>query len=75
MVQQRDQLGEVVTEWLAAHRHVRLREIVVTQSSDAQFHCVALTVFYFEPPATPTTTPTTTPPTNDTPKPRRRLSV
>ena len=32
----REQLGETVTEF------------VVTQSSDSQFHCVAITVFYWE---------------------------
>lgn len=62
MLQQREQLGEVVTDWLAAHRHVRLCEIVVTQSSDSAFHCVTITIFFFEPPATTTPSPTSPPP-------------
>lgn len=44
----RDQLGEEVTKWLAANPHLIPTEFVVTQSSDSQFHCVAITVFYWE---------------------------
>ncbi len=46
MHQQRDQLGERVTEWIAANPRVTITEFVVTQSSDAEFHMVAITVFY-----------------------------
>jgi hypothetical protein len=46
MFQQRDQLGEVVTAWIAANPSKKVTEIVVTQSSDASFHCIAITVFY-----------------------------
>jgi hypothetical protein len=49
MVAQRDRLGEVVTEWLATRSHLSPVDIVVTQSSDAKFHCIAITVFYWEP--------------------------
>ena len=42
-------LGERVTEWLAAHPSYQLADIVVTQSSDHAFHCVAITVFYRRP--------------------------
>ena len=48
MVQQRDQLGEVVTAWLAARPHLKVMDIVLTQSSDEAFHCIAITVFYWE---------------------------
>ena len=44
----RDQLGETVTAWLAAHPQLVVTDFVVTQSSDSQFHCVAITVFYWE---------------------------
>lgn len=44
----RDQLGETVTAWLAAHPQLTVTDFVVTQSSDSQFHCVAITVFYWE---------------------------
>jgi hypothetical protein len=46
MFAQRAKLGETVTEWLAAHPEIELVDMVVTQSSDAQFHCVSICVFY-----------------------------
>ena len=48
MLQQRDQLGEVVSAWLAARPHLKVMDIVLTQSSDEAFHCIAITVFYWE---------------------------
>ena len=48
MVAQREVLGEVVTAWLAQRPHLEIVEMAVTQSSDAQFHCIAITVFYRE---------------------------
>ena len=48
MMAQRAQLGEVVTGWIQAHPQVELTEIVVTQSSDASFHCIAISVFFRE---------------------------
>ncbi len=48
MFAERDRLGEKVTEWIAANPHFMVVEIVVSQSSDASFHCVAFSVFYWE---------------------------
>jgi len=48
MVADRDQLGEKVTNWIAANPQCKLTELVVTQSSDQAFHCVAITVFFHE---------------------------
>jgi hypothetical protein len=48
MFQNRGLLGETVTEWMAQHRSCKVVEMVVTQSSDAAFHCVAISVFYWE---------------------------
>jgi hypothetical protein len=42
---QREALGDVVPTWLAAN-HVRPIDVVVTQSSDAEFHCITIVVFY-----------------------------
>ena len=39
-------LGETVTEWIARHPGNQITEIVVRQSSDAEFHCLTLIVFY-----------------------------
>lgn len=46
MFQDRSQLGEAVTEWMQRNPGNEVTEIVVTQSSDSSFHCVAFTVFY-----------------------------
>jgi hypothetical protein len=48
MFAQRDRLGETVGEWLAQHPDFEIAEMRVTQSSDAAFHCVVITVFYWE---------------------------
>jgi hypothetical protein len=49
MFQQRDQLGDRVTEWMAANPSKQVTEFVVSQSSDAAFHMIAISVFYLEP--------------------------
>lgn len=48
MVADRDQLGEKVTAWIASNPDKKVTNVVVTQSSDEAFHCIAITVFYFE---------------------------
>jgi hypothetical protein len=48
MFADRDQLGEKVTAWLSNNKHLKIDDIVVTQSSDASFHCIAVTIFYKE---------------------------
>ena len=48
MVADRDQLGEKVTAWINSHPEKKVTNLVVTQSSDEAFHCIAITVFYYE---------------------------
>ena len=48
MVADRDQLGEKVSEWMHRNSQLKVTDIVVTQSSDEAFHCIAITVFYWE---------------------------
>ncbi len=48
MVADRDQLGEKVTAWMTNNQHLKVTDVVVTQSSDEAFHCIAITVFYWE---------------------------
>jgi hypothetical protein len=60
MFQERGLLGEKVTSWIAEHPENAVTEIVVTQSSDSQYHCVTISVFYRDaaeekPAAEPTT--------------------
>jgi hypothetical protein len=48
MVANRDQLGEKVSAWMQNNQHLKVTDIVVTQSSDEAFHCIAITVFYHQ---------------------------
>lgn len=48
MFADREQLGEKVTAWLATGHRRKLTDIIVTQSSDAAFHCLTITIFYHE---------------------------
>lgn len=48
MFADRQRLGETVTEWLALRPDLSIVDIVVTQSSDDGFHCISISVFYFE---------------------------
>jgi len=48
MVADRDQLGEKVSDWMQRNSQYKVTDIVVTQSSDEAFHCIAITVFYWE---------------------------
>ena len=46
MAQERDQLGEKITQWLAHNPGLEIVDKVVTQSSDEAFHCLAITLFF-----------------------------
>jgi hypothetical protein len=48
MFADREALGDKVTNWIANNPACEVTEIVVTQSSDASFHCIAITLFYRE---------------------------
>jgi len=43
---EREMLGDVVTRWLAENPRTRVVDKIVTQSSDSQFHCLSITLFY-----------------------------
>ena len=45
MARDREVLGERITEWMRRERITPI-EKVVTQSSDAEFHCLTITIFY-----------------------------
>ncbi len=42
---ERDELGETVTRWLRSNP-VEVVDRVVTQSSDDEFHCLTIVLFY-----------------------------
>lgn len=48
MAPERDHLGEKITAWLREHPNYQVVDTVVTQSSDEAFHCLAITIFYWE---------------------------
>jgi hypothetical protein len=46
---EREELGENVTRWIKANPGVRVTDKIVTQSSDREFHCLTITLFYMNP--------------------------
>jgi hypothetical protein len=42
----REELGEVLTRWIRDNPRVRILDKIVTQSSDSEFHCLSITLFY-----------------------------
>ena len=43
---EREELGDAITDWLKANPDVQLVDKVVTQSSDNEFHCLSVTLFF-----------------------------
>jgi len=42
----REFLGENITSWMRANPDIQLVDKIVTQSSDSEFHCLTITLFY-----------------------------
>ena len=43
---ERELLGENITEWIRTHPSCEIVDKIVTQSSDSEFHCLTITLFY-----------------------------
>lgn len=43
---EREDLGEQVTRWIRENPSARIIDKIVTQSSDREFHCLTITIFY-----------------------------
>ena len=43
---EREELGENVTRWLKSNSDLEVVDKVVRQSSDNEFHCFSLLIFY-----------------------------
>jgi hypothetical protein len=43
---ERELLGEVITDWIRNNPNYELVDKIVTQSSDSEFHCLTITLFY-----------------------------
>lgn len=50
LARDREQMGEHITRWLADHKDFEIVDKIVTQSSDKEFHCLTVTLFYRERP-------------------------
>lgn len=46
---ERDLLGDKVTDWLKSHKRCVITDTCVRQSSDAEFHCLSIILFYKKP--------------------------
>lgn len=43
---EREVLGEQITDWLEKNPDVIITDKEITQSSDSEFHCLTITLFY-----------------------------
>jgi hypothetical protein len=46
LARDRETMGETITKWLRENTGVEVVDRVVTQSSDKEFHCLTITLFY-----------------------------
>ena len=46
----REHLGETITDWLRCNPEIHIVDKVVSQSSDSEFHCLAISLFYIRKP-------------------------
>ena len=44
----RETLGDTVTNWMNRHKQYQVVDCKVSQSSDSEFHCVVVALFYTE---------------------------
>ena len=46
LARDRENMGDHITRWLRENPQCEVLEKVVTQSSDQEFHCLTITLFY-----------------------------
>jgi len=46
LARDREQMGEHITKWIRENPNVEIVDKEVTQSSDKEFHCLTITLFY-----------------------------
>lgn len=51
LARDREQMGEQITKWIRDNPNVEIVDREVTQSSDKEFHCLTITLFYRPKPA------------------------
>lgn len=52
LARDREVMGETITRWLSDNSALEIVDKIVTQSSDKEFHCLTITLFYRERPRT-----------------------
>jgi hypothetical protein len=48
LARDRENMGENITRWLRENPGIEILDKVVTQSSDKEFHCLTITLFWRE---------------------------
>jgi hypothetical protein len=43
---EREEISDRINEWIQSNRNIEVVDKVVTQSSDNEFHCLTITLFY-----------------------------
>jgi hypothetical protein len=46
LARDREAMGENITRWLKDNGNIEIVDKQVTQSSDKEFHCLTITIFY-----------------------------
>ncbi len=46
LARDRETMGETITKWIKENPNAEIVDKVVTQSSDKEFHCLTITLFY-----------------------------
>ena len=46
---EREEIGDLITQWLRENPTLEIVDRIVLQSSDNEFHCLTLTFFYRQP--------------------------
>ncbi len=48
LARDREAMGDTITRWLQENQQVEIVDKIVTLSSDKEFHCLTITLFYRE---------------------------
>jgi hypothetical protein len=48
LARDREAMGDTITRWLHDNQQLEIVDKIVTQSSDKEFHCLTITLFYRE---------------------------
>jgi hypothetical protein len=48
LARDREMMGENITKWIRENPNAEIVDKVVTQSSDKEFHCLTITLFFKE---------------------------